>query len=123
VTLVVKWCSAVWCGVWVVRCSVDPGTLLGLAAAADANSTASTASRLQVRTFSEEVMEGVLVHFHIIIYDGGAYVWVGRRGSLNSLAVAIPTRCGVLRPSPRCTRCTPCSRYCYCYCYCFSGPS
>lgn len=57
------------------------------AAAADANSTTFTASRLQVSTGSffcaKEVMDGVLVHFHIIIHSGGAYVWVSRRGSLN----------------------------------------
>jgi hypothetical protein len=33
------------------------------------------------------------VHFHLILYDGGAYAWVGRGGALESLAVAIPTRC------------------------------
>lgn len=47
---------------------------------------------MRVRKFSEEVVEGITVHFHLIIYDGGVYAWAGRGGALESLAVAIPTR-------------------------------
>mmetsp|Transcript_23481 Transcript_23481/g.61516 ORF Transcript_23481/g.61516 Transcript_23481/m.61516 type:complete len:126 (-) Transcript_23481:1400-1777(-) len=57
-----------------------------------APATSTEPSGLSVRSFSEELVEGLTVHFHLILYEKGAYVWVGRAGALDSLAVAIPTR-------------------------------
>jgi hypothetical protein len=59
--------------------------------------SAAPPTQLRVLKFTEEVLDGITVHFHLILYDGGAYAWVGRGGALESLAVAIPTRC-VRRP-------------------------
>lgn len=72
-----------------------PHMAAGGAGAADA----AAAGALRVSKFSEEVVEGVTVHFHVIAFDGGAYVWAARGDALESLAVAIPTRwCPPHRP-------------------------
>eukprot|EP00041_Stephanoeca_diplocostata_P024673 m.631894 g.631894 ORF g.631894 m.631894 type:complete len:129 (+) comp22574_c0_seq4:293-679(+) len=50
-------------------------------------------SGMSVKQFSVKYADTVTIHFHMISFSGGVYVWTGlSSGALLNFAVAIPTR-------------------------------